>query len=192
VPAGPLPLVAVRLRPIPILVSIAGACLIGLLVYGVSNQAANRTLDNLLAEGKHPAAPDAARLLPILGGHGLSSLAALRGKVVILNFWASWCPPCQAEAPLLQRSEGALQKLNATVLGVTYEDVVPDSEKFIAEHHVTYPNLRDDTGTFAHSYGTDQLPESFLVDRTGHIVALERGEIEQKFIAKALTLARTT
>ena len=176
----------------PILISIAGVCLIGLLIYGVSNQAANRTLDNLVAEGKHPLAPDAARLLPVLGGHGLSSLASLRGKVVILNFWASWCPPCRTEAPLLERSQGPLQKLGGTVLGVTYEDVVSDSEEFVQGHHLTYPNLRDDAGEFAHSYGTDQLPESFIVDRSGHIVALERGEIEQRFIAKALALARTT
>ncbi len=182
----------VKLRPLPILISIAGACLIGLLVYGISNQAANRTLDNLLAEGRHPAAPDAGRMLPVLGGHGFSSLASLRGKVVILNFWASWCPPCQTEAPLLQRAQGSLQKLDATVLGVTYKDVASDSKSFIASHHLTYPNLRDDNGAFASAYGTDQLPESFLVNRSGDIVALERGEIEQRFIAKALTLARTT
>ena len=190
--SGCLPLGTVRLRALPILISIAGACLIGLFIYGVSNQAATRTLNNLVAEGKQPLAPDASRMLPVLGSHGLSSLASLRGKVVVLNFWASWCPPCQEEAPLLQRAEGPLRKLGATVLGVTYEDVVPDSEKFVVSHHLTYPNLRDDAGEFAHSYGTDQLPESFLVDRSGHIVALERGEIEQKFIAKALALARAT
>ena len=174
------------------LISLIGACLIGLLVYGISTQSANRSLDNLLAEGKRPLAPDPGQMLPVLGGNGLSSLASLRGKVVVLNFWASWCPPCEEEAPLLQRAEGPLHKLGATVLGVTYEDVVPDSEKFVVSHHLTYPNLRDDTGEFAHSYGTDQLPESFLVDRTGYIVALARGEIEQKFIAKALALARAT
>ena len=187
----PLRLGAVKPRPLPILISLAGACLIGLLIYGVSNQAANRTLDNLVAEGKRPAAPAATSLLPVLGGHGFSSLSSLRGKVVILNFWASWCPPCQSEAPLLQRSEGQLKKLDATVLGVTYKDTVEDSERFLSEHRLTYPNLRD-TDNFASSYGTDQLPESFLIDRTGHIVALERGEIEQKFIAKAIALARST
>ena len=179
-----------RPRPLPILISLAGACLIGLLIYGVSHQAANGTLDTLVAEGKHPLAPDARRMLPVLDGHGLSSVAALRGKVVILNFWASWCPPCRAEAPLLEHSQGALQKLGGTVLGVSYEDAVPDSEAFLKGHHLTYPNLRDDGGEFARSYGTDQLPESFIVDRSGHIVALERGEIGQKFIAKALALAR--
>jgi cytochrome c biogenesis protein CcmG/thiol:disulfide interchange protein DsbE len=180
----------VRPRLLPILISLAGACVIGLLIYGVSNQAANGTLDNLVAEGRHPLAPDAARMLPVLKGHGLSSLDSLRGKVVILNFWASWCPPCRAEAPLLERSQGTLQKLGGTVLGVSYEDAVPDSEGFLKGHHLTYPNLRDDGGEFARSYGTDQLPESFIVDRSGHIVALERGEIGPKFIAKALALAR--
>ena len=101
-------------------------------------------------------------------------------------------PPCRTEAPLLERSQGPLQKLGGTVLGVTYEDVVSDSEEFVRGHHLTYLNLRDDAGEIAHSYGTDQLPESFIVDHSGHIVALERGEIEQKFIAKALALARTT
>ncbi|HEX3434633.1 MAG TPA: TlpA disulfide reductase family protein [Solirubrobacteraceae bacterium] len=181
-----------KLRLLPVLISLVGACLIGLLIYGISTPSPSRTEDNLLAEGKHPLAPDARHKLPVLGGDGLNSLSSLRGKVVVLNFWASWCPPCQEEAPLLQRAEEPLRKLGATVLGVTYEDVVPDSEKFVSSHHLTYPNLRDDTGEFARSYGTNQLPESFLVNRTGHIVALTRGGIEQKFIAKALALARST
>ena len=192
VSSGSLPSSLMKFRPLPTLISIAGACLIGLLISGVSNQAANRTLNTLVAEGKHPLAPDTSRMLPVLGSHGLSSLASFSGKVVLLNFWASWCPPCQEEAPLLQPAQGPLRKLDATVLGVTYEDVVPDSVKFVVSHHLTYPNLRDDAGEFAHSYGTDQLPESFIIDRSGHIVALERGQIEQKFIAKALALARTT
>ena len=182
-----------KLRPLPILISLVGACLIGLLVYGVSTQSASRTIDTDIHEGRHPRAPDAARSLPVLGGTGSGSLAAQHGKVVLLNFWASWCVPCEVEAPLLQRNEATLQRDRATVLGVTYLDASPDSEAFVRRYHLTYPNLRDnDNGDFAHAYGTDQLPESFIVDRSGHIVAVARGEIEQQFIDKAIRLAETT
>lgn len=182
-----------KLRPAPILISIAGALLIGLLVYGVSTKSASRSLDTKVHEGKRPLAPDASRELPVLGGNGRGSLAAQRGKVVILNFWASWCVPCEVEAPLLQRNQATLAKDRATVLGVTYLDASPDSEKFVRRYHLGYPNLRDnDNGDFAHAYGTDQLPESFIVDRSGRIVAIARGEIEQRFIDKAIRLAAET
>ena len=175
----------------PILISIAGACLIGLLIYGVSTQSASRTLDTDVHQGLHPAAPDATTQLPVLGGHGVGSLAAQRGKVVVLNFWASWCEPCEREAPLLERAQPTLRHYGATVLGVTYKDATPDSEAFVHSYHLTYPSLRDRTGSFASTYGTDQLPESFILDRDGHIVALYRGEIGQGFIDKAIALARS-
>ncbi len=182
-----------KLRPMPILISLAGAALIGLLVYGISTRSASRSLDTSVHEGRHPTAPDASRLLPVLGGAGTGSLAAQRGKVVLLNFWASWCVPCEAEAPLLEKAQPKLQRDRATVLGVTYLDASPDSEKFVRRYHLSYPNLRDnDNGDFAHAYGTDQLPESFILDRNGRIVAISRGEIEQGFVDKALRLAETT
>ncbi len=59
-------------------------------------------------------------------------------------------------------------------------------------YHLTYPNLRDDDGAFAHSYGTDQLPESFIIDRQGRIVAISRGEIDQAFLDRAIALAQSS
>jgi cytochrome c biogenesis protein CcmG/thiol:disulfide interchange protein DsbE len=112
--------------------------------------------------------------------------------VVVLNFWASWCEPCQLEAPLLERAQGQLQRHDATVLGVTYKDVTPDSLSFVRQYHLTYPNLRDGDGDFASSYGTDQLPESFVIDRHGHIVAIARGEIDQAFLNRAIALAESS
>ena len=184
-----------RSRALPIAISLAGLCLIGLLVYGVTSRSASRTLDQALADGQRPAAPQAERRLPVLKGSPpgtQDSLAAYRGKVVVLNFWASWCVPCQDEAPLLERAQGSLARHNGTVLGVTYLDASPDSEHFVDEQHITYPNLRDTTGEFAHAYGTDQLPESFVVDRAGNIVAIRRGEIERSFLNEAIKLAETT
>jgi len=177
---------------VPILVSLAGACLVGLLIYGVSAQSANRTLDEQVAHGRYPLAPNAERSLPVLGANGRSSLASLRGKVVVLNFWASWCEPCQLEAPLLERAQATLAQHDATVLGVTYLDASPDSEGFVRRFHLTYLNLRDNTGDFAHSYGTDQLPESFVIDRQGRIVAISRGEIDQAFLNRAISLAESS
>ncbi len=109
-----------------------------------------------------------------------------------MNFWASWCEPCQTEAPLLERAQSQLKRHGATVLGVTYLDASPDSERFVRHYHLTYPNLRDSDGEFAHSYGTDQLPESFIIDRQGRVVKLRRGEIDQAFLNSAITLAESS
>jgi cytochrome c biogenesis protein CcmG/thiol:disulfide interchange protein DsbE len=175
---------------VPTLVSLLGAALVGLLVYGVTAQSSSRTLDELVAARHYPAAPQAGRRLAVLGGGGDSSLASYRGTVVVLNFWASWCEPCRVEAPLLQRAQQTLQAYRGTVLGVSYEDASPDSEAFVRRYHLSYPELRDTNGEFAHAYGTNQLPESFVVDRFGHVVAISRGEIGEAFVRRAIALAR--
>lgn len=186
----------VRRRILPIAVSLGGACLIGLLIYGVTTRSSTSTLDEAVAHGVHPVAPRATHRLPALSGvpggnsSGSGSLATYRGKVVVLNFWASWCVPCQTEAPLLERAQSRLAAHGATVLGVTYLDAEPDSRGFVREHRITYPNLRDTTGEFAHAYGTDQLPESFLIDRRGFIVAISRGAIDGRFLNRAISLAQ--
>jgi cytochrome c biogenesis protein CcmG, thiol:disulfide interchange protein DsbE len=182
-------LVAVRRRVLPAFASLAGACLIGLLIYGISAQSASRTLDQRVALKRYPIAPDAAEALPLLRGSARASLASFRGRVLVLNFWASWCEPCQVEAPLLEHAQGQLERHGGTVLGVTYLDTSPDSQSFVRRYHLTYPNLRDSEGAFSHSYGTNQLPETFVIDRQGHIVAISRGEIDQAFLTRALATA---
>jgi cytochrome c biogenesis protein CcmG, thiol:disulfide interchange protein DsbE len=183
---------SVRLRPLPILASLGGACVVALLLYGVTSRSPSRTLDELVAHRQYPLAPQATRALPLLGGGGERSLASLRGKVVVLNFWASWCVPCQVEAPLLEGAQRTLERHDGTVLGVTYQDAAPDSESFVRDYHITYPVLRDATGELAHSFGTEQVPESFIIDRDGRIVRIERGEIEKPFVQAAIALAEHT
>jgi len=182
----------VRRNVLPILAALAGACVIGLLIYGVSAQSKNRTLDEQVARKQWPAAPDASTPLPVLGAAGKRTLAALKGKVVLLNMWASWCTTCQEEAPLLERTQSVMLAHNSTVLGITDLDASPDSQSFVRQYHLTYPNLRDNTGSFVHAYGTIQLPESFIINRQGRIVAIERGPIGHAFANRALALAETS
>jgi len=181
-----------RLPIVTVTASLAGAALLGLLVYGISNQSPSRTLDEALARGQHPAAPDATYRLPSLSGGGQRTLASFHGKVVLLNFWASWCEPCQHEAGLLERAEHELSGHRATVLGVTYEDASTDSRGFVAKYGITYPNLRDASGSLASAFGTRQVPESFIINRSGRIVDINRGEIQGGFVKRALKVAEET
>jgi cytochrome c biogenesis protein CcmG/thiol:disulfide interchange protein DsbE len=190
--ARPLTLLLVKRLVLPIVVSLLGAGLLGLLIYGVSHQAASRTLDDAVFHGEHPRAPDATISLAALTGGGHSDLSAYAGKVVLLNFWASWCEPCEMEAPRLEAAQRQLQAHDATVLGVTYRDASSDSQAFAHHYHLSYPSFRDVNGDFAGAYGTDRLPESFVIDRSGHIVAISRGEVTSAFLTRAIKLAASS
>src|SRR5437660_12205336 len=97
--------------------------------------------------------------LPVLGSGARERLADLRGKVVVLNVFASWCDPCKAEAPILEQEQRKLAKAGGTILGVTYLDNSNDSERFVRQWHITYPVLRDVDGDFVRSFGTTGVPE---------------------------------
>lgn len=176
----------------PIMAGLAGAALVGLLVYGVSTQSPTRTLDDAVARHAYPAAPSAGDVLPLLSGSGRKSLASYAGKVVVLNFWASWCEPCQQEAPRLEHVQQELTRHDGTVLGVTFRDASLDSLSFVKRYRLTYPNLDDTTSEFARAYGTNEIPESFVIDRQGHVVAISRQEADEAFLNRAVSLAKSS
>lgn len=166
--------------PLPLAVILVVVALVALLVYGVNSSGPSRTLDSQLAQGKRPPAPNLS--LTALGTGQPASLASYRGKVVLLNIWASWCGPCKSESPLLERWHQKIAPLGGTVLGVDTLDVKSDALNFIHEHHLTYPQLDDRDGTSIRKLGTVQYPESFVVDKEGRITALERGPIDDTWV----------
>jgi len=92
------------------------------------------------------------------------------GKLLILNFWASWCPPCVEEAPSMQTLATLLGPRGLVVLGVS-EDEDPKAYKaFLDKFGVTYPTARDPTKAIKTSYGTIQIPETYLIDTNGRVV----------------------
>jgi len=173
----------------PLAIGVLGAALIGLLVYGISTQSPTRTLDDAIEHGLRPTAPSAATKLPVLSGSGERSLASFRGKVVVLNFWASWCTPCREEAPILERTQHTLLRHGGMVLGITFRDASSDSLEFVKQHRLTFPTLRDTSGEFARAYGTNEIPETFVIDRYGHVVAISRQEVDEAWLNRALTSA---
>jgi cytochrome c biogenesis protein CcmG/thiol:disulfide interchange protein DsbE len=165
-------------------VILAAALLVGLLAYGVASKRADRSIDAAVSKGQRVDAP--VRQLPVLGGQGDSSLADYKGKVVVLNFWASWCKPCTEELPLLEKTQQSLAGRNATVLGANYQDLSDSALKFVRRFKLTYPSLRDRDGQFADKYGSRAFPETFVIDRRGKIAAQRRGPVDQAWLDRTL------
>jgi len=168
------------LSPVPIAVICVLLGLFALLAYGLASNEPDRSVEEALGRGETEAAPDLE--LPRLGGDDRVSLADYRGKVVVLNFWASWCKPCKAESPLLERWHQRISSRNATVLGVDMLDITDDAQDFIEEYELTYPMLRDNDGRGIDTFGVVQFPETFVIDPRGRITAVRRGPVDEQFM----------
>ena len=114
------------------------------------------------------AAPDFT--LDLLQG-GQVTLSGLRGRAVIVNLWASWCPPCRAEMPALQEAYEVYRDRGLEILAVntTYQDSQAAAARFVQEYGLTFPVPLDQTGEVSRSYLLRALPTSFFIDRDGVI-----------------------
>jgi thiol-disulfide isomerase/thioredoxin len=99
------------------------------------------------------------------------SLADYRGKVVLVDFWASWCPPCLDSLPAYDRMRQEIGTEEFEIIAVNVDEYTEDGLKFLQEHPVGYPVLADPDGEIGIPWGIRTLPRSFLLDREGRIVA---------------------
>lgn len=163
------------------------AALLGLLVWKVAKGSDGGAAAEL-AQGRSPLAP--AFTLPRLDTDGELSLASLAGKVVVLNFWASWCLPCKEETPRLQRAWERWRDQGVVIVGVDAQDFRADAKRFTRRFGVTYPVVYDGKGSTLGRYGVTGFPETYFVGRDGRLVGERvQGEISDEQLEQGIRAA---
>lgn len=149
--------------------------------FSLEPRGADWVITALREEGDGPAArpvifPAPDFTLPALSG-GTLRLSDLRGKVVLLNFWATWCVPCRTEMPAIEALYQRYKDQGLEVLAVNL-DVLSTAgvEAFVSEVKVTFPIILDPSWATAHAYRVFGLPTTYLIDRAGNVVVREVGE----------------
>lgn len=128
------------------------------------------------------AAPDFT-LAPWNGASGQSiRLSALKGKPVVLNFWASWCDPCNEETPLLQTTWQQYHTDGVVFIGIDYQDQQQAAEQFLQKYHVTYLTGPDTTGTISVDFGVSNVPATVFIDRSGVVQRVHLGPVTAQIL----------
>ncbi|HVE75207.1 MAG TPA: redoxin domain-containing protein [Actinomycetota bacterium] len=114
------------------------------------------------------------------------TLESHTGKIVLLNFWASWCLPCRDEAPHLEKIWKEYAGRGVVVIGINADDLEKDARKYVSEFQITFPNVRDNAGKTKSSYAVTAFPESFFISRDGTLIFIERGPMSEEVIRERL------
>lgn len=170
--------------------------LLGLLVWQVAHGNKGASFVRQVSAGKQPVAP--AFTLPFiwrqaetwgasgrLAGRSALSPDSLRGQLVVVNFWASWCTPCKAEAPLLRAAANRYQG-KLLFLGIDSQDGSGPARAFLRHFKTNYPSLRDGPGDTFNAYGLTGFPETFYLDRAGRVVAHDAGPVTRASLASRI------
>lgn len=116
-------------------------------------------------------------------------LAQLRGRPVVVNFWASWCVPCKKEAPRLNAAAHA-HAGDALFLGIDVQDLTSDARAFLRHHRVPYPSVHDNSGLTYNGYGLTGVPETYWLDARGRIVSHFAGPVSRTQLETGIHAAK--
>ncbi|HKV58756.1 MAG TPA: TlpA disulfide reductase family protein [Ktedonobacteraceae bacterium] len=141
----------------------------------------------------HPAPAFTLAALNMPSGHAkLFSLNELKGKAIVINVWASWCVPCNQEAPMLQATWKQMQvkdkDSNVVFLGIDFQDSSKDALTFMNKYGIGYPNVLDASGSVSIDYGVTGVPETIFINSKGTVVSTVRQELTAQALQSNLKL----
>jgi thiol-disulfide isomerase/thioredoxin len=122
-----------------------------------------------------PGEPAPAFSAPALGERGQRSLASYRGKVVYVDFWASWCTPCLTSLPLLEKLRGEFPPEQFQILAVNVDREPEKAKAFLARHPIGYPSISDPEGRLPEVFEVETMPTSYLIDSRGIVRYVHEG-----------------
>ena len=177
-----------RLKPV-LTVGVPLLLFVAVLVFGMVQSGDGRGrpgVNDTLGEVAVTADPFGDFTVTTLYGESLK-LSELRGSIVMIDFWSSWCPPCRAEAPVLAEAYEHWAELGVEFVGIAIWDEADDVQSFVELHGIDYPNAIDDRGEIAVDFGVKGIPEKFFVNRKGEIVRKINGPNTAQSLDEVLT-----
>jgi cytochrome c biogenesis protein CcmG/thiol:disulfide interchange protein DsbE len=186
-------------RALRIAGALAAAAFVALLAYGLTTKATNSTIDDALSRGEAVAAPgftlsalsggrDAGPAWEQAAADGKVRLSELRGTPLVLNFWASWCDPCRAEAKVLERNHKTAD--GVLFLGLDAQDAREDARDFIAQFGLTFPHVRDPGNETQRAWGVTGLPETYFIGADGRVVGHVIGTVDDAQLRAGIEAAK--
>ncbi len=175
-----------RIFAAAILLALAG--LIALFAWGLARSdqtPSGIAVNSQLGEVEVRSGPARPFELALFDG-GTLTLEELRGQVVMVDFWASWCPPCRAEAPTLAQVYREYRDQGVKFVGVAIWDTAEDAQAYIREFGVTYPNGLDPKGQMGMDYGVTGIPEKYFISRDGTLVKKFNGPMDKARLKRVL------